>query len=286
MSLVASTKRYVADERFRLRLFESVAVETRRVAAVLQEPQFSAHGSWSDDEFRRRVTAINELLADLLGAQALMGRWSTAAMRDSLTLAPKRLADAAGDGGGNSGLLALQWYPALLLSYAGGVAAVSAESYRSLVALMHARVNTASGNTTLVECATSGLGDLRSHFKALPGHEQHRVPFSEYVHTTLRLVLDETLYLGSEYERVFDIFEILHAIEFCHVTNRSWAPLGRFGWKSTRGGSNPLGQLIDEATSAGKDWPPFAAGLCDGSPEKFIEHSKSLVNSIARSGMW
>jgi hypothetical protein len=88
MSLVASTRRYVADERWRLRLFECVAIETRRIAAALHEPRFSAQGSWSNDEFGRRVAVINELLAELLRAEALMGRWSTAAMRDSLTLAP------------------------------------------------------------------------------------------------------------------------------------------------------------------------------------------------------
>lgn len=286
MGLVANTKRFVADERWRLRLFESVATETRRVAAVLDEPQFSAQGSWSDEEFRRLLAAINELLAELLQAEALMGRWSTAAMRDSLTLAPKRLSDGAGEGGGNSGLLALQWYPALLLSYAGGIAAVSAESYGSLVALMHARVSTSRGDKMLVEVATSGLGDLRPHFKALSGHEKHYVPFSEYMHTALGPVLDETLYLGSEYERVFDIFEILFAVEFCHQTDRGWGPIGRFGWKSTRGGSNPLGQMINEAASAGNNWPPLAAGLCDGSPEKFGEHAKGLAEIVARSGMW
>ncbi|MEO7888680.1 MAG: hypothetical protein ABIW19_01620 [Vicinamibacterales bacterium] len=286
MSLVATTKRYVADERWRLRLFESLAIETQRVAAALHEPQFSAQGSWSEAEFRRRVAAINELLSELLRAEALMGRWSTEPMRDSLTLGPKRLSDGVGEGCGNSGLLALQWYPALLLFYAGGIAAVSAASYGSLVAVMHARVSTPRGDKMLVEAATSGLGDLRPHFKTLSGDEKHYVPFSEYLHTTLRPVLDETLYLGSEYERAFDAFEILYAVEFCHQTDRCLGPIGRFGWKSTRGGSNPLGQLINEAASAGKNWPPLAAGLCDGSPEKFAKHAKGLSETIARSGMW
>jgi hypothetical protein len=68
------------------------------------------------------VAALDELLADLYQAEALMGRWGTPPMRDSLTLGPKRLSDGAGEGGGNGGFLALQWYPALALSYAGGIA--------------------------------------------------------------------------------------------------------------------------------------------------------------------
>lgn len=285
MNVVASTKGYVSDERWRLRLFEGIAAETRRVAAALQDPQFSGQGSWSDEEFRRRVAAYDGLLAELLHAQALMGRWSTAAMRGSLTLAPKRLSDGAGEGGGNTGFLALQWYPALLLSYAGGVAAVSAESYNALVALMHARVETARGGNRLVEAATSGLGDLRPHFKVLPGHERQHLPFSEYLHGQLKPVVDEALCLGAEYDRAFDLFEILYAVEFCHQRGGGWGPIGRFGYMARRGDTNPLAELIREAEIAGAAWPPLVAGICGGSPEKFVAYAKSL-GAVAGRTMW
>lgn len=193
MSVVASTKRYVADERWRLRLFECVAAETRRVAAALRDEQFSAQGAWSDEELRRRVAAFDDLLVDLTHAEALIGRWGAPVMRDTLTLAPKRFADGAGEGGGNAGLLALQWYPSLSLSYAGGIAAVAAESYGALIALMHARIGTSRGDMRLVEAATSGMADIRQHFKALPGHAKQYVPFSEHRYERLRPVLDEAL---------------------------------------------------------------------------------------------
>ena len=179
----------------------------------------------------------------------------------------------------------MQWYPALLLSYAGGIAAVSAESYGSLVALMHARVGTARGDKRLVEAATSGLGDLRQHFKALPGHDQQYVPFSEYLHAKLKPVLDEALCLGAEYDRAFNIFEILYAVEFCHQAGGGWGPMGRFGYMVRRGDTNPLGQLISEAESAGGAWPPLVAGVCGGSLEKFAEYAKSL-GAVAGRTIW
>lgn len=285
MNIVASTKRYVADERWRLRLFDCIAGETRRVVAALREPQFSASVPWSDDEFRRRVAVLDELLADLYQAEVLMGGWGTPAMRDSLTLGPKRLSDGAGEGGGNSGFLALQWYPVLALSYAGGIAAVAAESYGSLLALMLAQVGTSRGEMRLVEATTTGIGDVRQNFKLLPSHERHHVPFSEHLHRKFKPLLDEAFCLGSEYDRAFDTFEILYAVEFCHQTGRGWGPLGRFGWKAARGGSSPLREISDEAVGAGKAWPPFAAGLCGGSAEEFAEHVKSLSEAVARSGI-
>jgi hypothetical protein len=286
VSIVVSTKRYVADERWRLRLFDCIAHETRRVAATLKEPRFSLQGGWSEEEFRLRVAALDELLAELCQAEALMGHWATSAMRDSLTLGPRRLSDGAGQGNGNTGWLALQWYPALLLSYAGGIAAVAAEAYESLMALMHARIGTSHGDMRLVEAATTGLSDLRQHFKLLPGHDRQLVPFSEHLHVKLRPILDETIFLGSEYDRAFDTFEILYAVEFFCLSGRGWGPLGRFAWKATRGGSNPLKQLIEEAAAASNGWPPLVAGLCGGSPETFGENARSLSQLIARSGIW
>ncbi len=186
----------------------------------------------------------------------------------------------------NSGFLALQWYPALVLSYAGGIAAVASESYGSLLALMHARVVTSRGEARLVEAATRGIEDLRPHFKLLSGNERHYVPFSEYLYEKLKPILDEALCLGPEYDLAFDRFEILYAVEFSYQTGRGWGPLGRFAWKDARGGSSSLRRMIEEASSVGKAWPPVAAGLCGGSPEKFAEHAKSVSESVARSGMW
>lgn len=286
MSVADDARRYVADSRWRLRLFDCIAAETRRVAAVLKEPQFSVQEGWSDETFRNRVTSLDQLLVDLCRAESIMGRWGTSAVRDSLTLGPKRLSDGAGDGGGNTGWLALQWYPALLLSYAGGIAAVATESYDLLLALMRARVVTSRGDERLVVAATTGIGDLRQHFKLLPGRQQQFVPLSEHLYETLKPVLDETLYLGAEYDRAFDTFEILYAVEFLHQSGRGWAPVGRFGWKAGRGESNPLRQIAEEAESASGGWPALSAGLCGGSSEKLQEHLKGLREAIARSGMW
>jgi hypothetical protein len=150
---------------------------------------------------------------------------------------------------------------------------------------MHARVGTPRGDKRLVEAATSGLGDLRQHFKALPGHERQYVPFSEYLHAKLKPVLDEALCLGAEYDRAFDIFEVLYAVEFCHQTGGGWGPIGRFGYMVRRGDTNPLGQLTGEAETAGVAWPPLVAGISGGSPEKFVEYAKSL-GAVAGRAMW
>ena len=51
MNVVTATKRYVADDRYRLRLFDTVAVEIRRVLDALRDPGYSVTAEWSDEEF-------------------------------------------------------------------------------------------------------------------------------------------------------------------------------------------------------------------------------------------
>ena len=65
MTVVAATKRYVSDDRYKLRLFEAVGEEVRRVSALLHEDRFSVTAGWSEDEFRKRITGFDGIVADL-----------------------------------------------------------------------------------------------------------------------------------------------------------------------------------------------------------------------------
>jgi hypothetical protein len=140
MDVVAATKRYVADDRYRLRLFETVSAEVRRVSTLLHEERFDVTASWSDEEFRKRIQAFDEIVADLCRVEVLIGRWGSDAAKDTLALPAKRLSERIESGRGNSGWLETQWYPVLELLYAGGIGAVAANRYDALKTLTHASV--------------------------------------------------------------------------------------------------------------------------------------------------
>src|SRR4051794_31776774 len=65
MDVVALTKRYICDDRYRMRLFEAVGQEVRSVSGVLREERFAVTSGWSDEEFRKRVPAFEEVVAGL-----------------------------------------------------------------------------------------------------------------------------------------------------------------------------------------------------------------------------
>lgn len=279
MDVVALTKKYVCDDRHRMRLFEAVGQEVRRVSGLLREERFSVTAGWSDEEFRRRVPAFEEVIADLCRAEALIARWGGDTPTETLTLPLRRICDGMNNGSGNSGWLELQWYPVLLLLYAGGIAAVSAGNYGALLALLHAPVRTAGKDQPLVTAVTEGLNDRTRAFRLLPDLERHHTPCSDRLFDVFQPIFDELLFLGSDYERAFDRFEMLYGFEYACTAERDWGPIGRFGWKGLRGGASPLMSLFKEIEAANDTWPPVAAGLCGG----FIEKAKSIAGVFTRN---
>jgi hypothetical protein len=120
-------------------------------------------------------------------------------------------------------------------------------------------------------------------FKMLAGHENHRVAVSEYLFKTLQPTVEDILFLGTSYERLFDKFEVLRAVCYADLAKRTsgWAPLGRFAWKYHQDGheDNPLADVMDDASLKKNEWPPIKAGLFHGSSERFEEAAESFRNA-------
>lgn len=184
----------------------------------------------------------------------------------------------------------LRWYPILLLTYVCGIASIASSKYHNLSAIFLVPVDdpTAGRDLPLVLSLVTGAGSLPKGLKDLPGHEKYHVPQSEYLFKKLQPKLDDLLFLGTDYERNFDRFEMLLALEYAHQDERYskdfWTYIGRFGWKHRRGYGSPYTALLAEATSAGATWPPLAAGLFDSSAERFLEVSSNVSQQLNRLG--
>jgi len=277
MDILDQAKELLSEERHRIKLHELVAGKVREVLSTSSEDHFPIQAPWSSDEFLERLKKYEALMTDLCKLQALMAAWGTEAHRDTITLAAKRICDRLKRQSGNSGWIALRWYPALLLLYSGGVASVARSQFGNLRVQMQASVadpDRGSGQITLIRGVTSRFyDDLHNVFKYLPDHKNNYAPLSEYLFKYLQPMLDDLLFLGGDYESCFDRFEVLFALEHAEEYAREdfgrvWGPVGRFGWKMRRH-SNPLQNIIAEAEAQGESWPPIQAGLFAGSLDRF-----------------
>jgi hypothetical protein len=289
---VQTAKKYLGDERFKLKLYDLVACEVRDI--LFQTGRLSYETSWSLKEFEERLRTYEAACKVLLPIQALVGFWGKKEHYNLLTLGPKRITSEGRPQSGVQGWLNLRFYPALLLLYSSGIAAVAANRYDNLHELLFAKapaLNDQSRESRLVLSLGSAAEDLQDAFKHLAGHEQQYVPRGEYTYQFLQPIFEDLFLLGPEYELAFDRFEVLFALEHAFLNSlqarNGWGPRGRFVWKLSRGfGSDPFTQMITEAEAERSQWPPLQVGFFGGSFENFKELASKYRTVIAQSRAW
>jgi hypothetical protein len=282
MSLDKKIKEYLSDSKYRIYLHDLVTKITREVIASTSDDIFPPSSPWTIDGFSDRLVKYEQASNDLISTTALLGYWAGNENQEALTLPARRLSERIQTASGVNFWLALRWYPVLLMSYSMGIAAISSSRYENLAKLFHtpiSELHQPSLEFPLIVSLGNGISDLHNAFKELPGHERQYVPRSEYLYKHLQPKLDDLLFLGSEYDWLFDKYELLFALEFGHqllkIKNHFWAPLGRFSWKR-RDGGGPFNRLVKEAQFAKDDWAPLKGGFFDNSYERFLEISQKF----------
>lgn len=292
MRVEDKTKELLSDAKYRIHLHDLVTEKTRETMALTDDENFPIDGSWNEEEFANRLKDYERATNDLVTIASLFGRWATADHSDILTLPARRLAGRIQPASGLNVWLSFRWYPVFLLTYSLGISAVSSSNYMNLAEFFHVLITDQRRGTDLplILAVVSGVSDLNAAFKSLPGHERQYVPYSEYLYTRLQPKLDDLLFLGNEYETIFDRFELFLALEHSHLNQKHgrnfWGPIGRFGWKHPRGYGSPFLNLVQEANVAKGNWPPLKAGLFDGSFDRFEEVSTAYADLLGKLGWY
>lgn len=122
----------------------------------------------------------------------------------------------------------------------------------------------------------------------MPDHEKNYVPRSEHLFKILQPVLEDLLFLGRNYESLFDRFELFTALVYADVSNNDWGSPGRFAWKhsSPMRNHSPFTDLYEEAQKEHKKWSPLKAGLFGGSYERFIEIADAYKKRLDNINWW
>ena len=297
---VADTvKDLLSDVSKRIKLDDYVSLYVRRFLEATDLRNFPVQGSsLGKDEFIERIQLYEEATADLQQIVILLSKWGDS---NQLHLLEKIFTRVAEADKGNSGLLVwihLSWYPLHLLMYSAGIAALYANKYDVLRIIFQTKVqdDPVSGRDPKAMAVILGshLTQIHDQFKWLPGQEKKYVPRSEHLFKTLQPVLEDTLFLGRSYERLFDAFEVMWALVYAdlahpdrNIKESAWGPPGRFGWKHDLGlGGSPLTQVVEEAKKEGENWEPVKVGLFQHSVDRFFAVSEALSKTVKGWSYW
>ena len=133
---VSSLKRYLAESRHRIALHDLVMGETDRVREIISGEQFHMREEYNLENLIDRVNRYESAL-EVLAAPFVHGCYrGKEEHRPVWETSLQRIANAREENSGSTAWLNLLHYPALLLFYAGGIAAVAGEKFQNLLSLM------------------------------------------------------------------------------------------------------------------------------------------------------
>lgn len=282
----ATVKRYVVEDRYRILLADLVMREARRVHDATAWPTIhSAPTRISPQELEQRLSFYEAQSQTIMAMMVAGCYWGEGKHQRLWGQALRRLSHFRMQPGGRwIDAHNLQLYPTLLPIYAGGIAAVSAESYNTLAALLlqEAWPSPEDGvSLPLVMHASPGRSLTHDLAKSIPGFESKRTPVSDYLRSKagIREATREVWVDDDNFDDQFDWFEFFLGMVNWDLGERiygkPWAYSGGFVWRQNRSrqsGNMPAVQrFTSEATTMGSDWAPLKAGFFGGTQERAIE---------------
>jgi len=277
---VAQAKKYLQEDRYRIQLHDLLVDEVERIVRETGPEHYPVSGSFKNEDVVKRIGEFEAISAVAVAIVCTGCCWGGKDHRTLWTKAINRLANPSRPQACNKWMQGLSGYPALLLLYGGGIAAVSADHYDTLYELFSRPK--VLGHRCADDLAM-GLHDQVAHdvFKVVPGLERKRLPRCERLFTVLREPLRDILRDGTSYERAFDRFEAF--LSFWTADVAGWAMPGAFMYRHVafREGS-VLSEIIKEHEVSGDNWRPFKVGFFGGKPDRW-EPALELVMEMTGS---
>ncbi len=289
LNIIERTKELLAEQKHRIELDSFITSLLKDIINKTSSEQLPVKDKNGEkDNFLNRLQIYEEILKDFQKVVILLVRWGNNKQLLILEKVLKRLAEMEDISSGSSLWIRLRWFPIQVLMYYSGITALSVRNYFALKIILttHAFLKISSITSEyhpIIIPVNMNIFNINEVFKCIPGHERTIVPISEYLFKILEPQLQETLFLGKEYEMLFDEFEIFNALVYADIAETKFWPIGRFGYKYRReGDDNAVNRLSAEAMKKGNSWAPLQLGMFDGSLDRFRDLMKELKNRIEK----
>jgi SIR2-like domain len=288
---VATLKRYLAEDRHRIRLHDLVLGEVDRVVRETSDAAFPLTGVGANEEMKPRLDRYEEICGTLVAMMAAGCYWGDPEHRQLWVSALDRLVNRFSEWAGLEVWLNLRLYPAVLALYGGGLGAIAAGKLETLEALLSGVTVRGIGNQQDPLVLKLAVPHVVKEEPLQPAEgNRWLTPASDRLTEKLREPLREYLPNESQYEDAFDTFEYLFALAYAEQRERNgrvWAPAGSFGWRQLRrGDASVLAKVAAEAEAAGGDWGLLQGRLFGGSPERFREITRAYHEQVLSQLHW
>ena len=274
---VATVKRYVVEEKYRVRLRDLIHQETEAVFKATVKAPVVVHDVPLAVAFQNRLQELETVSEKLLRMVAALAYFDEGRNALLLTHSIERLLQL-GPGSGTTALLNLQQYPAMLVMYGAGLAAVASDRFTCLAAALRApRFRERHLQERVPVVAWLQPHRIIEHGLLPKEYSGHWTPCSDFVANTLRPVFSDYLPDEDGYLAWYDILDYLRALTHIDLTNESDPPIGPFAWRYLRHREeNPVDEYIRCGLAEGENWGLLRAGFFGGSAVRLEEAVNAL----------
>ena len=283
-------KRYLARRRDRIRYADLMRGATEDLVRATSDDRFPLSSAGVTNQDRadrvRNYTGLTDRVTHLVASAAY---WGTEAHMPELHVLLHRLTAAPHGRSGDTALLSLVRYPALLAMYAASVAMVARQNYSGLSAVLALKVRSDNGPRPLIEALFPHSVVTDGTAQALRGTRRSPTALSDELHEALRKPFGDLIPSDDEYAEVFDRFEYLLSLAEADwwLTSGKWAPFsgGRFRRHWPDSPEWLPGIVAAELARDGAAWSPLAAGMFGGDMAR-LQEAKAAVDEEVRTRNW
>ena len=288
--MVESLKRFIVEDKHRIRLHDLIMNETNRVCKnLMNEDRYPMTGILPNSEtIQKRIENYTTELSLLLPLFINLCFWASNKEHEELCIKTlDKITNCVPDGGGYTNWRDLRLFPACVLICAGGITAISNKRYSFLLKMLTGyKVKYLNHSDTPIEALLPyKILDQRIG-QSLQNRTRQHTPINNIVFDILIPYFIEISSINDEFENAFDRFEYLTGMIYIdlksYVNNdRLWVAPGRYTWKHEY--NDHISKIIDkELIELSKDWPPLKDGLFSSSLDNAINSKKALDNSTSK----
>jgi hypothetical protein len=286
---IATAKRYLAEPTAKIRLHDLVFQQVERVHDAQLDKSFPLNVDLTAEQALGQTRRYEALVSTLLALVVTGCYWGDDTHADLWVHAVERTGNVP-TAPGYDWAVKLRRYPALILLYGGGLAAMAAKKYSTVAALLQRPIERKDGGETPLLLNIQPFAIMQNNVgHLLPGMDRHHTPLSDHLYTYLRDCLRPFLADDALYDAIFDEFEYLMALVAMdlsiQVLRSPRASFGRFAWKGRNLlGAAKLSSLEKAVEDAGDQWPPLIAGLFGRDLVRLIKAKLALREMIDSFG--
>ena len=248
--LVSTTKRYLSKTEHHIQLDDLLTSEARSLVEKLESENFSAHGDWNAEEFRRRIAiyeAISEPLVQMVGA---LGRWGADSDVTTMMGIVRFVCSKVNEiKEGLTPWINLLAYPAVLLVTAYGIGLVRSQRWQALHIFLSSEMEDRYREKPQRVVETLFLwswgGGCDDYWRMLERMDDRKTPLSDHLCELFGKWSESYAGVVSSFEELYETWEILGSLTYCErytleqlrvaVSKDSGSscelvPVGRSGW--------------------------------------------------------